>query len=255
MPEIYDRALGPALFAPYAEHVAGLAKALAPRRVLELAAGTGIATAALVRELPDADLVATDLNEAMVSWAADHVRGPTWRQADAQQLDLPDGSFDLVVCQFGAMFLPDKPAAFAEAARVLVPGGTLLLTVWDLIDGSPFPTAMVASLAAVFPEDPPSFLVRVPHGYADPDRIGADLLAGGLEQVSIERVVLQGHAESARAVSDGYALGSPLRFALQERGEPAGLAAALGDEMEARLGPGPLAGDLMAFVITARRPS
>jgi len=129
MPEVYDRCLGPALFAPLAARVAAEAQALAPRRVLELAAGTGILTAELVRALPAAEITATDLSPAMVGWAADRVAGPRWLQADAQQLDLPDADFDLVVCQFGVMFFPDKMAAFAEAARVLAPGGTLLFTV------------------------------------------------------------------------------------------------------------------------------
>jgi len=86
MPEIYDRCLGPALFAPYAEVVATRAAELAPASVLELAAGTGIATAALVRHLPDAQIVATDLNPSMVSWASERVVGPTWTQAGARRL-------------------------------------------------------------------------------------------------------------------------------------------------------------------------
>jgi ubiquinone/menaquinone biosynthesis C-methylase UbiE len=95
MPEIYDRCLGPALFAPFAAHLATMAAELSPQRVLELAAGTGIATTELVRALPAADITATDLNPAMVSWAADRISGATWLPADAQFLDFPDGSFDL----------------------------------------------------------------------------------------------------------------------------------------------------------------
>jgi threonine dehydrogenase-like Zn-dependent dehydrogenase len=64
MPEIYDRCLGPALFAPFAAHLATMAAELSPQRVLELAAGTGIATTELVRALPAADITATDLNPA-----------------------------------------------------------------------------------------------------------------------------------------------------------------------------------------------
>lgn len=254
MPEVYDQALGPALFAPFARHLATRAAALSPQHVLELAAGSGIATAELVRALPAASITATDLNPAMVSWAADRVVGPTWRQADAQCLDLPDASYDLVLCQFGVMFFPDKPAAFAEAARVLAPGGTLLFAVWDAVEASPFPAAMVESLAAVLPDDPPGFIVRIPHGYADPEQIRSDLLAGGLLPEGIDRVALTGHATSARALAEGFCLGTPLRFALQERGPLESLTQALADEMTARLGEGPLEADSAALVVSARLP-
>jgi SAM-dependent methyltransferase len=254
MPEVYDRELGPALFLPYAEQLAGLAAGLAPRRVLELAAGTGILTRELLRALPDAEVTATDLNAAMVVWAAERVPGATWRQADAQQLDLPDGCVDLVACQFGAMFFPDRPAAYAETARVLVPGGTFLLSVWDVVEGSQLSAVMVECLAAVWPEDPPGFLVRVPHGYADPDLVRTDLTAGGLQVTALDRVVLRGQASSPRGLAEGFCLGSPLRFALQERGDLDALTRRLGDEMTARLGDGPVEGELAAWVGSAVRP-
>jgi SAM-dependent methyltransferase len=255
MPEIYDSALGPALFQPFAEHLAELAAALRPDRILELAAGTGIATAQLRQALPAARITATDLNPAMVAWAADRVADVTWLPADAQALELPGASYDLVVCQFGVMFFPDKPGAFAEMARILAPGGSALLAVWDRVEDSAFPAAMVESLCAVFPEDPPSFIVRVPHGYADPDRITADLEAGGLLARSIDQVVRRGRAPSARALTEGFCLGTPLRFALEERGSLTALTDALADEMTARLGTGPLEADSAAIVVTAGHPA
>lgn len=255
MPEVYDRALGPAIFAPFAAHLAAMADALAPQRVLELAAGTGVATAALVRALPSADITATDLNPAMTSWAAERIDGVSWRQADAQRLDFPDAAFDLVLCQFGVMFFPDKPAAFAQAARVLRSAGTMLFTVWDAVQASDFPAALVASLAAVLPDNPPGFIIQVPHGYADPDQIMRDVRAGGLGQVSVERLVLRGTAPSARLLAEGFCLGTPLRFALQERGPVDELTEAVAQQMTARLGAGSVDGDLAAFVVTARKPT
>jgi SAM-dependent methyltransferase len=252
MPELYDANLGPALFAPFGAELAGRAAALSPNSVLELAAGTGLATRALVKALPSASITATDLNGAMVAWAAERVPGPTWLAADAQALDFPTDAFDLVVCQFGAMFFPDKPAAFAEAARVLLPGGTLMMAIWDAVELSPFPATLVEALGAVLPDDPPSFVVRVPHGYADPDLIAADLTAGGLTVGGIEKVVLTGEATSARSLAQGFCLGTPLRFALEQRGSLSELTEAVGVEMEKRLGPGPLTGDLAALVVTAR---
>src|SRR3954451_4821800 len=106
MPEQYDRGLGPTLFRPFADHLAPIVAALQPKQVIELAAGTGIATAALVDALLHAEIAATYLNQPMVSWARQRVPGATWQQADAQHLDYAAASFDVVVCQFGAMFFP-----------------------------------------------------------------------------------------------------------------------------------------------------
>lgn len=123
MSAIYDQYLGPTLFAPWAVEVATVAAGLSPARVLELAAGTGILTSALLDAIPTAEIVATDLNPAMVAYAAARLPTIACSVADAQALDHPDSSFELVVCQFGAMFFPAKPTAYAEAARVLTPGG------------------------------------------------------------------------------------------------------------------------------------
>jgi SAM-dependent methyltransferase len=253
MPGTYDRCLGPALFEPFAGHLAAVAATLSPQHVLELAAGTGIATRQLVNALPAAQLTATDLNPAMVSWAAEHVGGVTWRQADAQHLDFPDASFDLVVCQFGVMFFPDKAAAFAEVARVLQPGGTMLFAVWDVVQASRFPAALVDSLTEVFPADPPSFVVRIPHGYADLQRIEADLRAGGLRPDTIERVALRGHAGSAAILTQGFCEGTPLRFALEQRGQLDQLTRRIAKHMTEKLGEGLIEGDSAAIIVTARK--
>src|SRR5690349_16074492 len=139
IPGIYNRCLGPLLFEPYAEEVAKRAKAFMPWKILEIAAGTGIVTAALHRSLPDASILATDLNRAMLDVAAEQFQSDyvTFQQADAQSLPLQDDWFDLVVCQFGIMFLPDKVGANREAHRVLRDGGRYILAIWNDIDHNP----------------------------------------------------------------------------------------------------------------------
>ena len=126
-----------------------------PRAVLEMAAGTGVVTRALApRCPPDARIVATDLNQPMLDHAASRqaARRPLdWRQADALALPFDDAAFDVVACQFGAMFFPDKAQAFAEARRVLRPGGRFLFNVWDRIEDNEFADVVTNALAGTVP--------------------------------------------------------------------------------------------------------
>ena len=223
IPALYDRCLGPLLFEPYARDLAERVAAIAPRRILETAAGTGIVTAAIVREVPDAEIVATDLNEAMLAVAAERVRSPAvaFRQADAQELPFADGSFDLVVAQFGAMFFPDRIAAYREARRVLKRGALFLFNVWDGLEANPASAAAAAAVAELFPDDPPGFLARVPFGYSDPLRIEKDLHAAGFDEVVIETVAKRSRADPQEAAT-GLCMGTPLRAEIEAR-DPARL--------------------------------
>ena len=218
IPEYYHRCLGPFLFEPYAEDLARRARALGARRILETAAGTGIVTAALARALPEAEIVATDLNPDMLAVAAAHLDSPrvTFAPADAQSLAFADSDFDLVVCQFGAMFFPDRIAAYREARRVLKPGGALLFNVWDRLDANPASQAVAEAVAGLFPDDPPSFLSRVPFGYHDKARIEADLRAAGFAAVESETVAKRSRG-SARDIAPGLCQGSPLRAEIEAR--------------------------------------
>ena len=235
VPALYDRHLGPLLFVPYARDIAARAAALGPGRALETAAGTGIVTAALAAALPDAEIVATDLNQAMLDIAAAR-RLParvSYLAADAQALPFGDASFDLVVCQFGAMFFPDRVGAYGEARRVLRPGGRFLFNVWDSLAHNPVSALLGDTVAALFPDDPPSFFRRVPFGYHDTARIEADLHAAAFADVAIE-TVSQVSRVDAHAAATGLCQGSPMGAEIEARGgDPAAVvtiaAAALAD--------------------------
>src|ERR1051326_1111592 len=121
IPKIYDTYLVPLIFQAYADDLARRTASLPARQVLEIAAGSGVVTRALAATLPsDVAIVSTDLNPAMIEHAKSvgTRRAVEWRVADAMQLPFDDARFDVVVCQFCAMFFPDKGRAFAEARRV-----------------------------------------------------------------------------------------------------------------------------------------
>ncbi len=254
MPEVYDRCLGLAIFAPFAADLALRALDMPNARVLELAAGTGIVTAGLVEALPDAEITATDLNPPMVRYGSLHVAGPAWQVADAQDLPYDDDCFDLVVCQFGVMFLPDRIGAYRDVRRVLAPGGSFLFNVWDTLETHEVENAVIDTLAELFPDDPPDFLRRVPHGYADPTRLRADVQAAGLTVAKLERVELTGRAPSAAVLAEGYCLGTPLRFEIQERGDLADVVPRVSSGLTRRLGEGAVECRMAAYVVRALTP-
>jgi SAM-dependent methyltransferase len=259
IPQIYDSFLVPLIFEAYAADLAGRVGARAPRRVLEVAAGTGVATRALARALPgSAAITAIDLNQAMLDRgvAVGTPRAVEWRQADVSALPFDDQSFDAVVCQFAAMFFPDRSRAFAEIRRVLQPGGAFIFSVWDRIEENEFADVATAALAALFPDDPPRFLARSPHGYFDVGVIERDLRMGGFG-ASPDVVTLseRSRATSARIPAVGYCQGTPLRNEIEAR-NPAMLDRAT-DEVERaiarRFGGGAVDGKIQAHVISLER--
>lgn len=201
IPEIYDRLLVPLIFSSYADDIAERVARLNPQRILETAAGTGVVTKALARKLPETvSIVATDLNQAMLDRTASTLRDArvVLQQADALKLPFDDQSFDVVVCQFGVMFFPDKVQGYREARRVLKPGGAFLFNVWNEIAKNEFADVITLALADVFPQDPPMFLARTPHGYHDIAKIRQHLAQAGFADISVETV-----GATARVIARG----------------------------------------------------
>jgi ubiquinone/menaquinone biosynthesis C-methylase UbiE len=257
--ELYETHMVPLLFQPYADDLASRLAAQQPQRVLEIAAGTGVVTRALDDVLPESTtIVATDLNQAMLDQGAARGTGRAveWRQADAQQLPFDDASFDVVVCQFGAMFFPDKPKAYSEARRVLTPGGVYVFNVWDRIEDNEFAAIATDAMAALFPDDPPRFLARTPHGYHDLAAIQRDLAKGGFSAApDVITLAARSRAADSHFPAVAYCQGSPLRNEIEAR-DPEGLARATDaaeQAIEARFGPGAVDGKIQAIVVTVER--
>jgi ubiquinone/menaquinone biosynthesis C-methylase UbiE len=219
VPANYDRLMVPLIFQPYADEIARRASALRPTRILETACGTGVVTQALQEALPDAEIVATDLNQPMLDMAQKRLGSGRVRfqQADAQELPFEDSSFDLVVCQFGAMFFPDRVRGHSEARRVLRDGGHYVLAIWDRIERNPVSNASQESLIELFPENPPLFLLEGPFSYADPSAIERDLRAAGFSEIRIDTVEKRSRSPSAQHAAEALCYGTPMGVEVEDR--------------------------------------
>lgn len=259
IPKFYEDYMVPMLFAPYAVDVAARVAAREPKDVLEIAAGTGVVTRELASVLPtSAAITATDLNQPMLDHAASlgTKRPVTWRQADAMALPFDDESFDVVVCQFGVMFFPDKAKAYAEARRVLRRGGAFIFNTWDGLEENEFASTVNAALATLFANDPPRFMARVPHGYFDRATIARDVASGGFASTpEITTIAKRSRAKSAREVALAICQGTPVRNEIETRDaarlEEATDAAAAA--IAKRFGAGAVEGKMQAHVVSVRR--
>jgi ubiquinone/menaquinone biosynthesis C-methylase UbiE len=257
IPENYDRYLVPLIFERYAVDLVQRAASLSPNAVLETAAGSGVVTRALAPRLSaGANYIVTDLNQPMLDYAATR-QGPdrrvSWRKADAQALPFGNAAFDLVCCQFGVMFFPDRLSGYSEAKRVLKPGGCFLFNVWDRIEENVFADDVTNALAKLFPNDPPRFLARTPHGYHDTALIRSELEKAGFSRVAIETRAEQSRASSPRNPAIAYCQGTPLRNEIEAR-DAGKLEAATDYAASAianRHGSGEVAAKIQAHVIVA----
>jgi SAM-dependent methyltransferase len=211
IPAMYESLLVPMIFAEPAQSLAGSIAALQPATILETAAGTGVLTRELVK-IPDVAVVATDLNAAMLDAAQEQL--PTtqvrWQVADAMHLPFDAAAYDVVACQFGAMFFPDKVAGYAESARVLRPGGSFVFNVWDRIEANAVAEVVTDALCAAAPTEAFDFLRRTPHGHFDVHALERDLGAAGYVDIRIEPM----DGTSRCTPQDGavaYCQGTPLR--------------------------------------------
>ena len=261
VPELYDRYLVPLIFESYAadlvERVARTADV--PGSVLEVAAGSGVATRAMAAGLPaSSSITATDLNQPMLDHAAGvgTARPVDWQQADVMALPFDDDSFDVVVCQFGVMFFPDRQAAYAEIARVLQPGGVFVFNTWGPIEENEFPHEVEETLARVFPDDPPRFLSRTPHGYFDRTTILADVAGAGFASSAMSVLEARSRASSPDVPAVAYCHGTPLRAEIEAR-DSSGLdraVTACTAAIEQRFGTVDLDTKIRGFVVTATAP-
>jgi ubiquinone/menaquinone biosynthesis C-methylase UbiE len=256
IPEFYDRFFGPVLFEPYAADMARRVAEGAGRAVLETACGTGILTRRLRERLPaEVRLVATDLNQPMLDYAQAKLAslaGIEWQQADCTALPFPEASFSALVCQFGAMFVPDKAAIFGEARRVLSDGGLLAFSVWGSLAENHYAEVVQETIGSFFRGDPPRFF-DVPHGFGD-EALWAELVrTQSFGEPRLEWLELEAQSPTAEQLAIAMVRGTPMSNAIRERGGDFEQIVAAVTEALARLGgAAPFRAPMRALFVTAR---
>ena len=253
IPENYHRYLVPLIFEQSADDLTSKIDPEAP--VLETACGTGVVTERLRKRLaPDARLTATDINEHMLAEARKRLDGTSieFCVADATDLPFENGCFDAVVCQYGVMFFPDRVLGFAEARRMLRPGGRFLFNVWDSHERNPLVGCVHRAVGALHPDDPPGFL-ELPFSYHDTNLIESELRKAGFKDIKAEVQPMTCTAPSARHVALAFTAGTPLAPQLAERGgiEPGTDAAE--EAVREFVGDGPVSAPMQAITFTAIR--
>jgi ubiquinone/menaquinone biosynthesis C-methylase UbiE len=212
--EIYERELVPAVFGPWGPRVVELAELRPGLGVLDVACGTGL-VARLAAEAIGVDgrVAALDLNPAMLAVASElpAVGGAPieWVEGDAQALPFAEASFDVVCCQLGLQFIPDREGAVREMKRVLAAGGRAVVMVWREIDRAPGFAVLAAALGRTISADAEA-LMRAPFALGDASELARLLEAAGFSECTIRAETGNVRFASAEKFVRGYIGGSPL---------------------------------------------
>jgi hypothetical protein len=136
------------------------------------------------------------------------------------------------------------------------PGGTILFDTWGPLSQNEVPEAIDDELRSLLPNDPPSFLRDLPHGYHDEGQIRADLEAAGLTGATIDRVEHRSHAANADLVARAFCRGTPLRHGIEQRmpGRLDEATGAVAKAIRSRFGSSTIDSTITALVVEVRAP-
>lgn len=215
----YDEFYGPMFFEPYAIEVAQLIDPASISVALEIAAGTGRVTRHIRKRIsPSAKLIASDIDKDMLNVAKKKLSDLEidWQVIDAQKLPFSDNGVDLIVCCFAYMFVPDKQKAFAEAHRVLRPGGMFLFTTWDTLESNAasytYLDAAKKYLDGVLPAS-----TNVATSMSDEASIRPFLEQAGFSKISIEKVHNESICRTAKDAAIGFVHSGPVVDEIKKR--------------------------------------
>ncbi len=164
-------------------------------RFLDVAAGSGALSLPAARL--GAQVLATDLSPAMRERLKARARQEgldiETRVMDGQALDLADNTFDLAGSQFGVMLFPDMPRGIREMARVIKPGGRVLMNVYGDPRRIEFFGFFVGAIQVAVPgfTGPPMDPPPLPFQLQDPERLRQELAKAGLNDLRVETITEQ----------------------------------------------------------------
>jgi SAM-dependent methyltransferase len=253
---IRERYLGPSLLSPFADDMAQRLSRLHVGPMLETLADVGFSTQAIAASVSAGlTIIATDPSEDLLRHAR---RKPgtarvIWRAADPCALPFDAGTFGIVACHLGVMGLPNHVLAFREARRVMKAGARFVFNVPAQIRHSPVAARVQQSLEELFSSDPPRYLVKVLHGYADNEVVDDDLTLAGFTDAIYTAVDVPYFVESAWDAAVGYCLGTPLRHEIEARmaGDCERTVEAVAAALKRRFGAGSIETPMRAHVISA----
>lgn len=257
VPKYYDSALVPIIFIDYAQELVKQVIEREPKSVLELATGTGVVTRLLRDGVSrECEIFASDLNEPMLEVARQKFKADeavSFQTIDAMEIPFEDHSVDVVVCQFGVMFFPDKVKSYREVLRILRPGGHYFFNAWDSHAFNPFAAVGQRVVEEAFPDDPPGFY-KVPFHYHDAEEMKRDMNDAGFSSVEVERKQIKKKIPSQESFAKGFIYGNPIGEEIRMRGgDPDAMVEKVRDAMEAEFGKDPAEMPLSAFFVTGHK--
>jgi ubiquinone/menaquinone biosynthesis C-methylase UbiE len=216
----YDRYLGPLMFEPYAVDLISRINNTDVKSVLEIACGTGRVTRHLRNRFgANVKLTATDFNADMMAIAESKINDGSviFGIEDAQHLSFVDNTFDLVVCQFGLMFLQDKKKGLSEALRVLKPGGTFIFNTWDKTENTPLLKLIFNDIILPYFKDEDTSRFLVPFSLFDAKVLKSWMDEIGFKDIETNRVLLKTSAPSSKEIINGFFLKHSLGAAVMAK--------------------------------------
>jgi ubiquinone/menaquinone biosynthesis C-methylase UbiE len=249
-PELYERYLVPAITSLWARDLIERAKPVPGESVLDIACGTGAVTRLAAERIGRGRIVGLDLNKGMLAVAKTVPASPAieWIEGSALNLSFEDESFDLVLCQLGLQFFPDRPLALKEMKRVLAPSGRMALSVYSAIEKTPAAYAFVGALDRYLGPHASS-IKRAEHIFADADELARLVRAAGFDRVRVETVSQRITFPSVLDYVRFQLIATPMASLLDDR-DNAARETAIGDiasETKALLDPALLANGQLSF--------